>query len=1014
MARKIKIGQLPPGYHMMPDGRIMRDSDHMQYGGNTLRDVGGQGDFNLEAEGGETIVTDKTGDGFPEHYAINGKRHHQGGVKMNESSNSFIFSDTPKMKLGKELNNFFNKPENKAYTPAEIAKQYLDMNDDKRTMYDPFADNLERTTAGLNMFNKMYKLGGLAIAQEAKKGMPDGIPVIAQMYAQLNGMASGENTMPAGMQQAKYGAQVAKYQDGSQIYRKDVPIYVGGKRYYYQSTEDAPGLFTGDTVTLFDPVSKQTIQFPKDAYDKYAGTEGIYMPSSSNIRFPEEYYQQGLPDRIYSRPIYDFGFSAQQSADPAKFNKFKKDGREYLKGQTVYFNNQPYVIENPFGYTKGLTQPGQAAAGVGFAPPNVLESAGPALIVRPMEITYDAQGNPITTPSRSLGYIPVSSITDENYSLKPSLTGSPTAPSQQQTPAKPKTTTVGQAATPNISAPSDTIVLEEFEEGGPVKIQKKQSGNIEWYEYKGKRYDTREAAIAAREADNKSAASGGTSLEKKYLSGLNEEQRAAYMELKQYAPNTYIVNRNGKLKAVVSVSPNASYQDKNMAAGLGTMLGYDNMIQPSTDPKLKTKGAGNYYGGISPTDYEQKIVSVYDGVDATQMDPKAVRKRMFEIMGLDATQEQLDADANTLYGDKDWVQNQFYPAFTKLLPEGEYRADLGDDFNFGLEHLDAIKPKTPPPPGETPDPESEYWCTDNGIVATPKGSTKPEGYKRGPFSTAESAEAYCQPDTPGVPPPKNPPPGQPPFIQDRMAVAASLAMPINKYPSWAPTIDAPWAAPVFEDPRYVNAAIQGTAQQAMEASNAFAGNPSVARATNAMYQAQSGDAQIKNISGVGQRNVGIANQFSLANAANALRSNLANAQMQKQRYDQNIVSADNYDKERGLNLMQNIVPSMQNLVTNRAMAASFPRLFPQFMVDTRGTRGGIIDFTDAYAKNQLNPRSGASTPTWEQFQQQYPGVSKDELYKTYAKMYLGQAPENGVTSDSAYNMLAMLSQMYNK
>jgi hypothetical protein len=239
-------------------------------------------------------------------------------------------------------------------------------------------------------------------------------------------------------------------------------------------------------------------------------------------------------------------------------------------------------------------------------------------------------------------------------------------------------------------------------------------------------------------------------------------------------------------------------------------------------------------------------------------------------------------------------------------------------------------------------------------------------------------------------------------------------MPINKYPSWAPTIDTPWAAPVFEDPRYVNAAIQGTAQQAMEASNAFAGNPSVARATNAMYQAQSGDAQIKNISGVGQRNVGIANQFSLANAANALRSNLANAQMQKQRYDQNIVSADNYDKERGLNLMQNIVPSMQNLVTNRAMAASFPRLFPQFMVDTRGTRGGIIEFTDAYAKNQLNPRSGASTPTWEQFQQQYPGVSKDELYKTYAKMYLGQAPENGVTSDSAYNMLAMLSQMYNK
>ena len=48
-------------------------------------------DANLEAELGETAVTDLSGDGIPEHYKIGGKRHYDGGTPLNLPDNSFIF-----------------------------------------------------------------------------------------------------------------------------------------------------------------------------------------------------------------------------------------------------------------------------------------------------------------------------------------------------------------------------------------------------------------------------------------------------------------------------------------------------------------------------------------------------------------------------------------------------------------------------------------------------------------------------------------------------------------------------------------------------------------------------------------------------------------------------------------------------------------------------------------------------------------------------------------------------------
>ena len=136
---------------------------------------------NLEAEGGETVYGDLNGDGFPEHKIIKGPRHHSGGVPLNLPDDTFIFSDTRGMKIkDPEILEMFGKAGSKqAYTPASLAKQY-DIQKYRKILEDPESDHLDRKTAELMLKNFVIKLGCLALAQEAKKGFPQGIPAVAK------------------------------------------------------------------------------------------------------------------------------------------------------------------------------------------------------------------------------------------------------------------------------------------------------------------------------------------------------------------------------------------------------------------------------------------------------------------------------------------------------------------------------------------------------------------------------------------------------------------------------------------------------------------------------------------------------------------------------------------------------------------------------------------------------------------------------------------------------------------
>jgi hypothetical protein len=142
---------------------------------------------NVEVEKGEIVAGDLNGDGMLETYVAGGKRHSQGGTPLNLPDDTFIFSDTKSMRIkDKDVLQKFGKSSG-SYTPADLAKQY-DVNKYRKILQDPNSDAIDRKTAELMIRNYSVKLGALALAQESKKGFPQGVPLIAQPFLEANGI----------------------------------------------------------------------------------------------------------------------------------------------------------------------------------------------------------------------------------------------------------------------------------------------------------------------------------------------------------------------------------------------------------------------------------------------------------------------------------------------------------------------------------------------------------------------------------------------------------------------------------------------------------------------------------------------------------------------------------------------------------------------------------------------------------------------------------------------------------
>jgi hypothetical protein len=182
-------------------------------------------DANLEAEKGETAVINV--DGMPAHFKIGGNRHSEGGTPLSLPDNSFIYSDTAKMKI-KDLiiqAQFGMVPKKSGYTPAEISKKY-DINKFRKVLADKNSEPVERKTAEMMISNYNLKLAKLALIQESIKGFPQGIPLVAMPYIieneldaaqflpdQAQEQLEGAAQPDADTGEARYGANVVSQWD---------------------------------------------------------------------------------------------------------------------------------------------------------------------------------------------------------------------------------------------------------------------------------------------------------------------------------------------------------------------------------------------------------------------------------------------------------------------------------------------------------------------------------------------------------------------------------------------------------------------------------------------------------------------------------------------------------------------------------------------------------------------------------------------------------------------------------
>lgn len=236
---KVKIKKLPLpkaagggnyGTHAPPSTAIANPYNGSYLGGNTpeikVRETiepTSRENATLEAELGETLITNLQGEGIPEFYKIGGKRHSRGGTPLNVPANSFIFSRDNKLKIGdKEVLSMFGKTNGKKYTPAEVSKQY-NLNKYREILVNPYTDKLQRETAEKMIQNYNLKLGALSLVQESMKGFETGIPAVAIGYlehAKINPaeLMGGSSQQQSPQPQMRYGGEILpKFQKGGGV-----------------------------------------------------------------------------------------------------------------------------------------------------------------------------------------------------------------------------------------------------------------------------------------------------------------------------------------------------------------------------------------------------------------------------------------------------------------------------------------------------------------------------------------------------------------------------------------------------------------------------------------------------------------------------------------------------------------------------------------------------------------------------------------------------------------------------
>ena len=341
------------------------DEDMMRYS-NILQPVDRE-DANLEAEKDEEVVLPNY-KGMSAKFTVGGKRHSEGGTPLNLPDDSFVFSDTKAMKIKDPniLKAFGKAPKKGGYTPAELAKGY-DINKYRKVLDDPMSDSIQKKTAEEMIGNYNVLLGKLALAQESKKGFPQGVPFIAEPYMMVN-KVSPEDILPMpeeqSMQTLQQPVQVAKYGGGKKVRIKQLPQAQAGFQAPWQKTLD---MINPQSYPINPATGKAEFKPQSQSADPNAGQ---IIPPGSHISETERNKaldflkpksgMEAFAKRQVAKDLIGDVFGNENEDDPMLVYRTMEDTMTGIPTNKGTFNpldnnNLPYkndyAISDPFTYS---------------------------------------------------------------------------------------------------------------------------------------------------------------------------------------------------------------------------------------------------------------------------------------------------------------------------------------------------------------------------------------------------------------------------------------------------------------------------------------------------------------------------------------------------------------------------------------------------------------------------------------------------------------------------------------
>lgn len=430
-----------------------------------------------------------------------------------------------------------------------------------------------------------------------------------------------------------------------------------------------------------------------------------------------------------------------------------------------------------------------------------------------------------------------------------------------------------------------------------------------------------------------------------------------------YGPNSFITKYGKPLKGKtrVMIDPNASYEDKVRTAEEATALKFGTGTK-SPIQQGRTEGYDYFYAGLTPSDFEKRYLQGFtDTGEVEAMTPIERRKKLFSELGIEASDEQLN-NPKSLYNNKEWLNNTFYPAFKKKLPQEEFRSIMKDDFMFGLEHFDNIpKRKTT----DTPD--------DSSITPGPIPNKIP------PITPqrAESGEYY---------------------VQDLMntTLAGADRLGVKKYLPYDASMPAPALMdPTFYDPSRELAATGEMANMVTQNLAQFTG-PQALSSRASQIQGNAAKSVADTLGRYNNLNVGVANQFEQLNKGLINDFNMKSALAKSNYYDKTVIANQQYDNaKRAANAR--MMEQATNAITNKATTQVLNSLYPEYAVDP--TTGGQMRFVppsefqlqNRDANVSYNSESDDVQKLRRQYKTMFPKISDEDIDKELLKRFTGSS-----------------------